>query len=160
MRAHNLRRLLAAIWADRLARRWLVLSQAALLVMVGFDLLIPQAIRQIVNDGILGNDIYAVLRGSFYMVIFAVCSMLFATLNAWYAARLGEEVGHRMRTRLYRRITELSWGNIDRLETSDLLVRLTTDINQVRVVVTNSTTTLIRGPLMIVGAVLILLVIE
>jgi ABC-type multidrug transport system fused ATPase/permease subunit len=157
MRVGNLRRLLAAIWADPRGRRWLVLSQAALVVMVFFDLLIPQAIRTIVNVGILGGDFDAVLRGSLYMAIFAIASMIFATINAWFAARLGEEVGHRIRVRLYRRVTELSWGNIDRLETSDLLVRLTTDVNQIRTVATNSVTTLLRAPLMIIGAVLILL---
>jgi ABC-type multidrug transport system fused ATPase/permease subunit len=157
MRVGNLRRLLAAIWADPRGRRWLVLSQAALVVMVIFDLLIPQAIRTIVNVGILGGDFDAVLRGSLYMAIFAIASMIFATINAWFAARLGEEAGHRIRVRLYRRATELSWGNIDRLETSDLLVRLTADVNQIRTVTTNSVTTLLRAPLMIVGAVLILL---
>ena len=91
------------------------------------------------------------------MAVFAIASMLFATACAWYAARVGEEVGHRLRPRLYRRVTELSWGNVDRLETSDLLVRLTTDINQVRVMTTSGVTTLLRAPLMIVGAILILL---
>src|SRR5262249_59563306 len=94
------------------------------------------------------------------MAVFAIASMLFATADAWYAAKLGEEGGHRSRVRLYRKITQLSWGNVDRLETSDLLVRLTTDINQVRVVTTNSVTTLLRAPLMIVGAILILFWIE
>ena len=119
-----------------------------------FDLLIPLAIQSIVNKGILQSDINNIIRGSFWMAVFAVASMLFATANAWYAAKLGEEVGHRSRVRLYRKITELSWGNVDRLETSDLLVRLTTDINQVRVVTTSSVTTLLRAPLMIVGAIL------
>src|SRR5262249_42134261 len=160
MRTENLRRLLQAIWAEPTARRWLLLSQAALLGQVVFDLLIPLAIRSIVNKGILQSDINNIIRGSFWMAVFAVASMLFATGNAWYAARLGEEVGHRSRVRLYRKITELSWGNVDRLETSDLLVRLTTDINQIRVVTTNSVTTLLRAPLMIVGAILILLWIE
>jgi ATP-binding cassette subfamily B protein len=160
VRASNLRRLLAAIWADPKGRRWLVLSQLALLGMVVFDLLIPQAIRKIVNDGILANNFNAVIDGSLYMAIFAVASMLFATVTAWYAARVGEEVGHRLRVNLYRRITDLSWGNIDRLETSDLLVRLTTDVNQVRVMTTGSVTTLLRAPLMIIGSILILLAIE
>lgn len=160
MRSTNLRRLLAAIWADDRGRRWLVLSQLALLGQVVFDLLIPLAIKGIVNDGILAGDFDEVVHNSLYMAIFAVASMLFATANAWYAARVGEEVGHRLRVLFYRRVTELSWGNIDRLETSDLLVRLTTDVNQVRVVVTSSVTTLLRAPLMIVGAFLILLVIE
>jgi ATP-binding cassette subfamily B protein len=160
MNASNLRKLVVAIWHDRDGRRWLILSQAALVGMVFFDLLIPQAIRGIVNNGILGQDFDWVLRGSLYMAIFAVCSMLFATANAWFAARVGEEVGHRLRIGVYRRITTLSWGNIDRLETSDLLVRLTTDVNQVRTVTTNSVTTLLRAPLMIFGAVFILLLID
>jgi ATP-binding cassette subfamily B protein len=160
LRTANLLQLLRGIWADRAARRWLLLSQAALLGQVVFDLLIPLAIRSIVNTGILKSDINNIIRGSFWMAVFAVASMLFATGNAWYAARLGEEVGHRSRVLLYRKITELSWGNVDRLETSDLLVRLTTDINQVRVVTTSSVTTLLRAPLMIIGAILILLWIE
>ena len=74
--------------------------------------------------------------------------------------RVGEAVGHRLRVVQYRRIAKLSWGNVDRLETSDLLVRLTTDVNQVRTVTTNSVTTLLRAPLMIIGAFFILLAID
>jgi ABC-type multidrug transport system fused ATPase/permease subunit len=160
VRTGNLGELLRAIWSDDRGRRWLLLSQAALVGMVVFDLLIPQAIRSIVNKGILADNFDAVVKGSLYMAVFAVASMLFATANAWYAARVGEEVGHRARVRLYRRVTELSWGNVDRLETSDLLVRLTADVNQIRVVTTSSVTTLLRAPLMIVGAILILLAID
>jgi hypothetical protein len=94
------------------------------------------------------------------MAVFAIASMLFATANSWFAARVGEEVGHRLRVTQYSRIAGLSWGNVDRLETSDLLVRLTTDVNQVRTVTTNSVTTLLRAPLMIVGAIGILLAID
>jgi ATP-binding cassette subfamily B protein len=157
VRTSNLRQLLAAIWADPLGRRWLLLSQAALLGQVVFDLLIPLAIRQIVNNGILAGNFDKVVEGSLYMAVFSVASMLFATACAWYAARVGEEVGHRLRVRLYRRIATFSWGNVDRLETSDLLVRLTTDVNQVRVMTTSSVTTLLRAPLMIIGAILVLL---
>jgi ATP-binding cassette subfamily B protein len=160
MRATNIRRLLQAIWADPRGRRWLLLSQLALVGMVVFDLLIPQAIRGIVNNGILAGDFDWVVRGALYMAVFAVASALFATANAWFAARVGEEVGHRLRVATYRRVTELSWGNVDRLETSDLLVRLTADVNQVRTVTTSSVTTLLRAPLMIVGAILILLALE
>jgi ATP-binding cassette subfamily B protein len=160
VRTENLRLLLRTIWNDPSGRRWLVLSQVLLVGQVVFDLLIPQAIKSIVNDGILKSDIDNIIRGSFWMAVFAVASMVFATGVAWYAAKLGEESGHRLRVGLYRKIAGLSWGNVDRLATSDLLVRLTTDINQVRVTTTSSVTTLLRAPLMIVGAILILLWIE
>src|SRR6188472_4554614 len=99
------------MWADSRARKWLLLSQAALLGQVVFDLLIPLAIRQIVNNGILGGNFDKVIKGSLYMAVFSIASMLFATGCAWYAAQVGEAVGHRTRLRLYRRVTELSWGN-------------------------------------------------
>jgi ATP-binding cassette subfamily B protein len=145
------------MWADPRARTCLLLSQGALLGQVIFDLAIPLAIRQIVNNGILAGNFDKVIKGSLYMAVFSIASMVFATACSWYAAQVGEGVGHRLRLRLYRRIAELSWGNVDRLETSDLLVRLTTDVNQVRVMTTSSVTTLLRAPLMIVGAILILL---
>ena len=157
MRTTNLRQLFGAIWIDPLGRKWLLLSQGALVGQVIFDLAIPLAIRQIVNNGILAGNFDKVIKGSLYMAVFSIASMLFATACAWYAARVGEEVGHRLRLALYSKVTHLSWGNVDRLETSDLLVRLTTDINQVRVMTTSGVTTLLRAPLMIVGAILVLL---
>ena len=123
--------------------------------------LIPQAIRRIVNNGILAGNFDKVIRG------LAVHGRL---RDRQHALRDRERVVRRhasarrsgtgLRVRLYRKITQLSWGNVDRLETSDLLVRLTTDINQVRVVTTSSVTTLLRAPLMIIGAILILLWID
>jgi ABC-type multidrug transport system fused ATPase/permease subunit len=89
MRATNIRRLLAAIWADPQGRRWLILSQLALLGMVVFDLLIPQAIQGIVNNGILVGDVDWVVRGALYMAFFAVASAIFSTANSWLAARVG-----------------------------------------------------------------------
>src|SRR5262249_46209 len=108
MQATNIRRLPAAIWGDPRGRRGLVRSQLARVGMVIFDLLIPQAIRSIVNNGILAGNFDWVIRGALYMAIFAVASALFSTANAWFAARVGEEVGHRLRLAVYGRVTELS----------------------------------------------------
>jgi hypothetical protein len=72
MQATNIRRLLAATWADPRGRRWLVLSQLALVGQVVFDLLIPQAIRNLVNNGILAGDIDSVVNGALWMAVFAV----------------------------------------------------------------------------------------
>ena len=58
-----------------------------------FDLAIPLAIRQIVNNGILAGNFDKVIEGALYMAVFAIASMLFATACSWYAARVGEEVG-------------------------------------------------------------------
>ena len=55
MRSANVRRLPEPTWADDRARRVLVLPQLALIGMVPFDILIPRAIRSIVDDAIRGE---------------------------------------------------------------------------------------------------------
>jgi ABC-type multidrug transport system fused ATPase/permease subunit len=152
----SIRRLLGAIWANPQARRWVLLSQLCMLGQVAFDLLIPLAILQTINEGILAADFDAVLRGSFGIAVFSLGSAAFAVGNVWFGASLSEQGGHLIRMVGYRKVLALSWGNVDRLQTSDLLVRLTTDVNQVKTVMMGSVTTLLRAPVMVVGAVLIL----
>jgi ATP-binding cassette subfamily B protein len=130
-----------------------------MLGQVVFDLLIPLAILQTINEGILASDFDAVLRGSFGIAAFSLGSAAFAVGNVWFGAHLSEQGGHAIRMVCYRKVLGLSWGNVDRLQTSDLLVRLTTDVNQVKTVLMGSVTTLLRAPVMVIGAVLILVVV-
>jgi ATP-binding cassette subfamily B protein len=156
---NSIRRLLGAIAANPRARRSVVLSQLCMLGQVAFDLLIPLAVLQTINDGILVGDFSAVLVGSLGIAVFSLGSAAFAVGNVWYAAKLSEQGAHAIRMVTYRRVLALSWGNVDRLQTSDLLVRLTTDVNQVKTVLMGSLTTLLRAPVMVVGAILILFVV-
>jgi ATP-binding cassette subfamily B protein len=156
----GLLRLFRLAWANRAGRRWIIASQLFLVAQVVFDLLIPQAIVRLVNVGLLGNggqgDFDVVVASSVAMMLLAVASAVAATGVAWYAARFGEAAGHQCRRAVYGQVSRLSFGNIDRLRTSDLLVRLTTDVNQVRTVAMGVLTTLLRAPLMVVGAVIFL----
>jgi ATP-binding cassette subfamily B protein len=79
--------------------------------------------------------------------------------NAWYAVRFSEGTGHYLRVRAFNRIQHLSFGNIDRFRTGDLLVRLTTDINNVRFAVLYGFMLLLQAPITIVLTVVVAAVI-
>jgi len=80
--------------------------------MVVSDLLTLRAFRGIVKNGILGGDIDWVVWGVLFMAVFAIGSVLFSTVTAWFAARVGEEVGHRLRCSVHEQVSQVSWGNV------------------------------------------------
>ncbi|MCP4537606.1 MAG: ABC transporter ATP-binding protein, partial [Chloroflexi bacterium] len=107
--------------------RRFIISQLLLVGMVICNLLIPQMIQTIADEGIAKQDLDVVVNTALWMIFFAFISALLQILNAGFAVGFAVRVAHRLRTRLYAKIQSLSFGNLDRFQTSDLLVRLTND---------------------------------
>lgn len=153
----NIRRLLHYYLSVPHVPRRLLVSQLLLAIAVLFELAVPQLVQTMVDDGIAVGDLRVISRAALYMVIASLAATVFYVINAWYATNFSERAAHTLRTRVYQRIQSLSFGNLDRFETSDLLVRLTADVNAAKLVIMNGTTTLLRAPFMILGAVGLLL---
>jgi ATP-binding cassette, subfamily B, bacterial len=88
------------------------------------------------------------------IAIAAVGGVLFA-LNAAYAVLFSEHTAQYARDVTFRRIQALSFGNIDRFRTSSLLVRLSSDVENVRNSVLYGVMFLLPAPISIVVAVIL-----
>jgi ATP-binding cassette subfamily B multidrug efflux pump len=71
---------------------------------------------------------------------------------------VSQSFGADVRSALFRRVQDLSFGNLDHLQTGQLLVRLTSDINLVQTMVMLAMRIAIRAPLMMIGSVVLLVV--
>jgi len=60
--------------------------------------------------------------------------------------------GTDLRSALFRQVQSLSFGNLDRLETGQLITRLTNDVTQVQEVVSMMLRIMVRAPLMLIGS--------
>ena len=69
-----------------------------------------------------------------------------------FAVRASMNYGADVRSAVYRKIQSLSFGNLDRLGTGNLVTRLTNDVNQVQDVVLMALRILVRAPLLVVGS--------
>ena len=136
-------------------RRFIV-SQLFLVGMVICNLLIPQMIQTIVDEGIARQDLDVVVNTALWMMLFAFLSALLQILNAGYAVGFAVRVAHGLRTRLYAKIQTLSFGNLDRFQTSDLLVRLTNDVNIFKQMIMLVTAFLFMAPMMLAGSVVLI----
>ncbi|MFW5713312.1 MAG: ABC transporter ATP-binding protein [Brevefilum sp.] len=137
--------------------RWQILLS---LFAMGFlsitDLLVPRQIQTIIDQGIAQGDQDVVLRSTLLMVGLTLISLVLAFINTIYAMRVSEGFGADLREKAYANIQSFSFANLDKLQTSELLVRLTSDINIVKTSLMMTMRLLFRAPLMLVGSLIML----
>lgn len=146
----NFRRLLV-IYKN--ARRPFIISQVLLALSVLLNLAIVALNGTLVNDGVQQGNIDVVIATAVWMIGLTLIQTVFALANSLYAVLFAEGTANFLRTATYRKIQTLSFGNLDRFRTSDLLVRLTSDINNVKQAVLYGILLLFQAPFMIVMAV-------
>ena len=138
-------------------RKEAILSMALLLGVVVTDLSIPRLTQQVIDQGILKQDLNAILTASSLMLGAAVLGALFFIGNTIFSVRVAQGVGADLRSTLVRKIQTFSYGNLDHLQTSQLLVRTTSDVNQVQTIVQLSLRILTRAPLWMIGSIVMLI---
>ncbi|HVZ36841.1 MAG TPA: ABC transporter permease, partial [Polyangiaceae bacterium] len=138
-------------------RRLAALALLLLAVLVCFDLAIPRLIQRIIDQGILARDRSVVLVTALSMLGISALSTLIAIGNNAFSVRVGESVARDLRDALFVKIQSLSYGNLDRQKTGQLLVRLTSDVSAVKTLTQISLRIGTRAPLMMVGSALLMI---
>jgi ATP-binding cassette subfamily B multidrug efflux pump len=108
-------------WAQSL------LALLFLTALVGMDLSIPRLIQRIIDQGIMPQNHRVVLLTGLLMIGISILSALIAVVNNILSVRVGESVARDLREALFVRIQGFSYGNLDRIKTGQLMVRLTSD---------------------------------
>jgi ATP-binding cassette subfamily B multidrug efflux pump len=133
-----------------------ILALILLLGMVIADLLIPRLTQQVINVGVAQKDMRMIGTTSLLMLGAAALSALFAVANTVLSVRVAQNVGADLRSTLVRKVQTFSFGNLDRIQTGQLLVRVTSDVNIVQMIVMMSLRILTRAPLWVVGSMFML----
>jgi ATP-binding cassette subfamily B multidrug efflux pump len=137
--------------------KWEAIGALVLLLgMVAADLAIPRLSQRIIDQGIFQKDLHVVWTTSLIMLGAALASALFAIVNNVLSVRVGQSFAADVRSALVRRVQSFSFGNLDRLQTGQLIVRSTSDVNFVQMIVQMSLRILTRAPIWMVGAIVFL----
>lgn len=135
-------------------RNDILLALLAMVIGTASEVMIPAQVQRVIDDGILANDTAAIWRASLIMVGLAAIGMAATYINAYYAVKVSEYTIADMREKGYRKIQTFSFANLDQLNTGELLVRMTSDLNQIKTAIMMSVRMLLRAPFMLVGAVI------
>ncbi|MDH5794792.1 MAG: ABC transporter ATP-binding protein/permease, partial [Candidatus Bathyarchaeota archaeon] len=134
-------------------KRAVVLAVGLLALVVVADLSIPRLVQTIIDQGIVLKDMQVILNTSLVMIGATALSALLAIANTILSVRVAQSFAADLRKAVYHKVQSFSFGNLDRFQTGKLLVRLTSDINQLQMMILFSLRMLTRAPLMIVGSV-------
>jgi len=130
---------------------------ALLLGVVAADLAIPRLTQRIIDEGIQKHDLNTILTTSLLMLGAAVLGAGFSIGNTVFSVRVAQGVGADLRSTIVRKIQTFSFGNLDHLQTGQLMVRTTSDVNQVQTIVQMSLRILTRAPLWMIGSIVMLI---
>ncbi len=136
-------------------RRSLV-SLAFLIAVVLMDLAIPRLIQRIIDQGINGMNMQVVISTTIIMLVISALQTLFAIANNLFSIQVGESVARDLREALFLKIQSFSFGNLDHLNTGQLMVRLSSDTTAFQRMVQVSLRIGTRAPLLMIGSLILM----
>ncbi|MBS6196395.1 MAG: ABC transporter ATP-binding protein [Clostridiales bacterium] len=119
-----------------------------------FELLIPIVMANIIDIGIRDGDETYIWKMCGLMVGLGVLGLACSLTAQYFAAKAALGFGTELRRDMYRHINSLSYQELDRIGTSTLVTRMTSDINQVQTGVNMVLRLFLRSPFIVVGAVI------
>ena len=117
-----------------------------------FELCVPLAVASLIDDGILKGDMHHVLMMALLMVALGVIGLLSSVTAQYFAAKAATGFAEKMKSALYRHITELSESDRDRIGNPTLITRLTSDSNLVQNGINMFLRLFMRSPFVVFGA--------
>ena len=124
------------------------------------ELIVPRALRTVIDQGITPGDMAVIWRGSAVMLVTAVIGAI-ATLGQGYCrAELSQGLAYDLRNKLFAHIQTFSFANLDQMQTGQLMTRLSSDVDMVRMFFSAGLALLLRASLMITGSVVLMAIID
>jgi ATP-binding cassette subfamily B multidrug efflux pump len=133
-----------------------LLALTLLTAVVFMDLAIPRLIQRIIDQGINGGSQQVIINTTLIMLGLSLLSTVFAIGNNILSVQVGEGVARDLREDLFLRIQSFSFGNLDRLRTGQLIVRLTSDVVMLQRVARMILRIGTRAPLLMIGSLILM----
>lgn len=117
-----------------------------------FELIVPLIMAQIIDVGIKNRDVAYIWKMGAVLVFLGVLGLSCSLLAQYFAAKAAIGFGTALRHDLFWHIEQLSYAEVDKAGSSTLVVRMTSDINQVQSGVNLVLRLFLRSPFIVVGA--------
>ena len=139
-------------------RRYIALALVALVTSTATQVAIPTQVQRVIDEGIIAGERSAIISAVLIMVGLAAAGMLAMYVQTYFAVKLSEYTIADMREAGYRKIQTFSFANLDQLNTGELLVRMTNDLNHIKTAIMMTVLLLLNAPLMLIGAIIAVLI--
>lgn len=140
-----------------LKKKELIMVAASILFIVGqvwLDLKLPDYMSEITKLVTTeGSHISDVLTEGAKMLFCAFGSVAMSVIVGFFAAKIAAGFSKRLRSMLFKKVSDFSMEEINGFSTSSLITRSTNDVTQVQMLIAMGLQVMIKGPILAVWAV-------
>ncbi len=129
-----------------------VLAPLFKLLEAFFELMVPLVMASIIDRGIADRDMGYIGKLGLCLLGLGLVGLVSAITAQYFAARAAVGFSTKVRQALFDHIQDLSFTNIDKVGTSTMITRMTSDINQVQSGVNMVLRLFLRSPIIVFGA--------
>ena len=129
-----------------------VLGPLFKLLEATLELFVPLIVASLIDVGIANRDLGYVVKMFVFLVILGVVGLAFSLTAQFFAAKAAVGFVKKIKHALFKHMEELSYTEMDRLGTSAMINRMTSDMNQVQSGMNMSLRLLLRSPFVVAGA--------
>lgn len=122
-------------------------------VQVMASLRLPDYMSDIVNTGIIGQDMDFIWDTGLKMLGVTAIGALCAVINGYLASRIGSGFSKTLRKDVFSKVESFSLAEFNQFSTASLITRSTNDIQQIQMVLIMAMRVVLAAPIMGIGAV-------
>jgi subfamily B ATP-binding cassette protein MsbA len=136
--------------------RLFALAVVALVVSTGFGLLLPLVVGTLVNEVVNAGDAAALDQMLLALVGITLVLAVAGFTETWSLGVMGERIVARLREQVFDRLVTLELDFYVRRRVGELISRLSSDVTQVRSMLTQTLTSLLSSLLGLIGSIAVL----
>ena len=128
------------------------------IILVGFtyamvmaNLWLPDKMSEIVNNGIIKQDMPAIWHNGLAMILVTAAGGLCSIIIGFLAARIATGMAQKLRTELFERVESFALADFNKFSTASLITRSTNDIQQIQMTSILLLRLALMAPIMAIG---------
>lgn len=125
-----------------------------------FELFVPLVVASLIDYGIASQNKQYIINMFLILILLAVIGLVCSITAQYFAAKAAVGVGTKLRSDLFKKIQGLSFTELDKLGTSTMITRMTSDVNQVQSGVNLVLRLFLRSPFIVFGAMIMAFTID
>ncbi len=116
------------------------------------ELIVPLVMASIIDVGIAENNKTYIYKLSAQLVILGIVGLVFSITAQYFASKASVSIVSRIKHAAYEKSQNLSFSQLDKIGTSTLITRLTSDMDSVQNGINLTLRLLLRSPFVVIGA--------
>ncbi len=124
---------------------------------VAMELTVPRLLQLMIDEGIRPREMDKILLGAALMFVAAMVGAASAFGQGYCRAVISQGLAYDIRHALFRHIQSLSFANLDQMQTGQLMTRVSSDVDVVRMFSSAGLSLILRVLVMILGSMIMLL---